>query len=149
MKRSCKKSRRTYWFYRDCVTCREFLRPFFLAFSVTLLLLAMLCGFLLVEQAAQQLGTADSKRLAVWEEKGESGWHLEVMGYPLEPPEQIKQTLSAFYQEHFCLVPAPFAWALSWIGFSKIRFLPCCRSPKPDERGVLFTRRESSGEKNL
>ena len=67
----------------------------------------MLCGFLLVEQAAQQLGTADSKRLAVWEEKGESGWHLEVMGYPLEPPEQIKQTLSAFYQEHFCLVPAP------------------------------------------
>ena len=58
MKQRGKASRRTYWFYRDCMTSREFLRPFFLAFCVTLLLLAMLCGFLLVEQAAQQLGAA-------------------------------------------------------------------------------------------
>ena len=123
MKQRGKASRRTYWFYRDCMTSREFLRPFFLAFCVSLLLLAMLCGFLLVEQAAQQLGAADSKRLAAWEKEEETGWRLEVMGYPLESPEGMKQTLSAFYQEHFCLIPAPLRLGIQVERFFKAQVL--------------------------
>lgn len=133
MKKSRKSSARTYWSYQDCVTCRQFLRPFFLAFAVTLLLLAMLCGFLLVEQAAQQLGTADSKRIAVWEKKGTDAWSLEVMGYTLEPPVQIEETLSSFLEAHPYLIPAPLRLGAELEHFLKDQLLSVCPCPHQEE----------------
>ena len=96
-----------YWSRRDCRNLRQFLRPFFLSFVVTLLALTMLLGFLLVEQAAEDLGTADPNRLASWEQTPSGNWTLKVMGYPLELSAWPLEQVLSFCRQHPCLVPVP------------------------------------------